>query len=100
MRTSMPRALAAATSVTLVVPVSTVTMTRAPACAAASPAASESPWPSSRHDGPQGDGQDGEAGDPVRIEVTEHQHGLAGVPGALDAGQEDIGIRQQGRIMQ
>jgi hypothetical protein len=45
--TSMPRLAAAAISAWLVVPQSTVTMSRAPLRSAASRAARESPWPSS-----------------------------------------------------
>ena len=48
MMTSMPRALLSATSATLVVPQSTVTISDAPTVAAASSAAIDRPWPSSR----------------------------------------------------
>ena len=50
----MPAAFAAATSSTLELPVSTVTMTEAPAAPADSTAARDRPWPSSRRDGTYG----------------------------------------------
>src|SRR3954447_2105140 len=52
--TSIPRARAAATSATLVEPVSTVTISVMPSPAAASTAASERPWPSSSREGTYG----------------------------------------------
>ena len=52
--TSIPRALAAAISATLVEPQSTVTMTVQPPAAAASIAASDRPWPSSSRLGTYG----------------------------------------------
>ena len=54
MMTSIPRAFATATSATLVVPQSTVTMTVAPAATAASIAATDRPWPSSSRLGTYG----------------------------------------------
>ena len=54
MSTSIPAAFAAATSATLEDPVSTVTITVAPADRAVSTAASERPCPSSRRDGKYG----------------------------------------------
>ena len=52
--TSMPRSAAAATSATLVDPVSTVTISVTPWATAASTAAIDSPWPSSSRDGTYG----------------------------------------------
>ena len=85
--TSMPRAFAAAISAWLVEPQSTVTMTVAPARSAASRAASDRPWPSSRRLGTygstaspyraQGEDQDRQPGQPVGIEVAEDQDPLA-----------------------
>ena len=88
--TSRPRVVAAAISVWLVVPQSTVTMTAAPLASAASRAASDRPWPSSSRLGTyghrvhaepaKGEGHDRQAGQAVGIEVAEDLDPLAGVP--------------------
>jgi len=51
-------------------------------------------------EGPQGEGQDGEAGDPVGVEVTEDEDPLAAVTGRDDPGMEGGRVGQEGRIVE
>ena len=108
--TSMPRSWAAATSATLVVPVSTVMISVIPASAAAATAASESPWPSSSRDGTYGvawmpepaqrEHQLGEPGESVGIKVAEHHHALPGVAGRAHALRAAARIGEEARVVE
>ena len=110
--TSSPRAFASAISATLVLPQSTVTMTRrAAARRAASSAASDSPWPSSSRLGTYGStvdaepaqrqGHDREPGQPVGVEVAEDQDPLAAVARRVQTASRSTRRRPAaGRVVQ
>ncbi len=45
-------------------------------------------------------GHDREAGEPIRIEVTEHQDALAAGPSQRQAFEQSVGVRQQRRVVE
>ena len=108
--TSRPRAFAAAISSTLVVPQSTVMMTRAARrvcrvqrCHRQAVSLIE-PTRDVGFDGhaepAEREGHDGQAGESVRVEIAEHEDPLATLPGESQPRQQDRGIGQERGIME
>ena len=104
--TSIPRSFATATSATLVVPQSTVTMTLASGRdgrldrGERQPVALVEPARDIGHDGhaepAQGDGHDREAGQAVGIEIAEDEDPLGPVARGAQPGEEPVRIGQAG----
>ena len=109
-RTSIPAARALAISARLVVPQSTVTMTRRAGRARGGdrglgqPVALLEPAGDVRDrldaEAPQGQDDDREAGQPVGVEVAEHEDPLAVPPRARDPVAERAGVGQQRRVVE
>ena len=48
----------------------------------------------------QGPREDGEAGQPVGIEITEHEYSLASLTGPFDPADETIRVREESRVVE
>ena len=108
--TSIPRAAAAATSATLVDPVSTVTISATPsrgrgldrrqrqAVPFLEPAGHV--WDGVEAEPPEGQHELREPGQAVGIEVAEHHHPFRALDGAPDARDQELGVGQEPRVVE